>query len=165
MKKYLAAFVLAAVLTGCAASQETFETIRDVYDIPAAAPYVRETVIDLPYDAVMLTMGSESAGKIYLCDDYSFAVQTVSAGDLDGTIRDISGYAPDALTVMETQRENCARYDFVWTSAGENGDQIGRGVVLDDGNYHYCLSAIADAAQSEAVSGDWERLFGSFMLT
>lgn len=161
MKKKLVFIVLAALLAGCYPAQETFETVADVYAVPAAA-FAREIKVDLPYEATVLALKDEDAGSIYFCNDYTVTIQTAAAGDLDGTIRSLTGYGQKELTVIETLQGACARYDFVWTSAGETGEQVGRAAILDDGNYHYCLTAMADAAQTTAVSSEWERLFNSF---
>ena len=91
-------------------------------------------------------------------------LETVGGGDLSATIQRISGYTPDNLTVMETAQNGAKRYDFVWASAGENGDQLGRAVILDDGNYHYCLSVLRDADTTEKSQIVWRDVFDSFKL-
>jgi hypothetical protein len=63
---------------------------------------------------------------------------------------------------MKTRQGTCDRYDFVWTCAGEEGQRLGRAAILDDGNYHYCMSALWDAGEASEVS--WEQVFGSFTL-
>ena len=68
----------------------------------------------------------------------------------------------DRLTVLETSQQGCDRYDFTWCAAGENGDWVGRGVILDDGCSHYCLSVLADVDAAGAVQEDWNALFQSF---
>lgn len=102
--------------------------------------------------------------QVYLSEDYEIIVETVSGGDLSATIQRISGYTPDNLTVMETAQDGAKRYDFVWASAGENGDQLGRAVILDDGNYHYCLSVLRDADTTEKSQIVWRDVFDSFKL-
>ena len=64
----------------------------------------------------------------------------------------------------ETAQDGAKRYDFVWASAGENGDQLGRAVILDDGNYHYCLSVLRDADTTEKSQIVWRDVFDSFKL-
>ena len=56
------------------------------------------------------------------------------------------------------------RYDFVWASAGENGDMLGRAVILDDGNYHYCLSVQRPADPEKTSQVVWSQVFQSFSL-
>ena len=113
--------------------------------------------------AVAPVLESDSE-QVYLSEDYEIIVETVSGGDLSATIQRISGYTPDNLTVMETAQDGAKRYDFVWASAGENGDQLGRAVILDDGNYHYCLSVLRDADTTEKSQIVWRDVFDSFKL-
>ena len=82
---------------------------------------------------------------------------------MSGTVRSLSGYEPEDLTVMETQWDDVSRCEFVWASAGEKGDRLGRAVVLDDGNYHYCMSILRDA-EGETGQILWDRVFSSFDL-
>jgi len=51
---------------------------------------------------------------------------------------------PKMIQVIKTAQDTYERYDFVWTAAGEDGLQTGRACILDDGNYHYALSAMAE---------------------
>ena len=93
--------------------------------------------------------------------DYEIMVETLASGDLNDTIRTISGFEKDQLTVLQTQQADTDRYDFVWTTAGERGERLGRAVILDDGNYHYCMTALRDAEESIIV---WQEVFSSFAL-
>ena len=145
MKKLWILLALASLLCGCT-SEETLETISDDIVQP-----------------VMAQPESDSE-QVYLSEDYEIIVETVSGGDLSATIQRISGYTPDNLTVMETAQDGAKRYDFVWASAGENGDQLGRAVILDDGNYHYCLSVLRDADTTEKSQIVWRDVFDSFKL-
>ena len=65
---------------------------------------------------------------------------------------------------METAAGGVARHEFVWAAAGETGEQLGRGVILDDGNYHYCLSVLHKTAPEEKTQISWDRVFASFCL-
>lgn len=153
----LAVFLLA----GCA-PQETFETVTDDLIAPVSAR-VRETVVALPEEAASPTVESES-GRIYLCDGYEITVQTFLAGDLDATVRSISGYSLDDLTVMQTESGDADRYEFVWACVGEGGDRIGRAVILDDGDHHYVLMVLGEAQSARENSDQWLQMFRSFRL-
>lgn len=149
------------LLTGCAAA-ETFETVMDV--IVPQTPVLREVSVELPEDAVVSVMES-SAGKLYLCDSYEITLQTFSAGSLSQTVRSVSGYDGEELTILESAAgEGVTRYDFVWSAMGENGERIGRAAILDDGGYHYVLSAMADAADAGELTEAWNSLLRSFQL-
>ena len=125
MKKlFLTAVLGATLLWGCA-NQETLETVADVWDVPAmAAP--RQISVELPEGAGAETLESD-AGRLYVTDDYSLSLETLEAGDLDATLRQLTGRGKEDLTVMETQQGDAKRYEFVWAAAGETGEMLGRG--------------------------------------
>ena len=151
MKKLWILLALASLLCGCT-SEETLETISDDIVQPVMAQ-PGEISVRLPDNAVAPVLESDSE-QVYLSEDYEIIVETVSGGDLSATIQRISGYTPDNLTVMETAQDGAKRYDFVWASAG----------VLDDGNYHYCLSVLRDADTTEKSQIVWRDVFDSFKL-
>ena len=67
--------------------------------------------------------------------------------------------------MLETAQENAKRYVCVWTAVGENGNQVGRLAVLDDGAYHYILTAMAEESIAGKLSGEvWDDVFSSFRL-
>ena len=139
MKKVLVLFFAMICLTGCRA-QETFETVEDIIPAePAAAP--QQFFVSLPDDAVTPTFQDES-GEIYVCQEYTITKQITESGDIAGTIRDLTGQSQEDLQVIKTTHDVFDRYDFVWTAAGEEGLQLGRACILDDGNYHYTLSTM-----------------------
>lgn len=149
------------LLSGCAA-QETFETVSDPeVEVLAARP--AELSVRLPDGAVAPVLEGELE-QVYTAEDYEIILQTLPAGDLDRTVRTLSGYDREKLTVMETQKGSVTRYDFVWTSAGEQGDRLGRAAVLDDGQYHYCLSVLRDTETKQNTQIVWSDVFESFEL-
>lgn len=162
MKKWIAISAAMLLLTGCGA-EETFETVSDEL-IQQVSAEVRQMVVTLPLEAASPAVESDS-GQMYICGDYDIYQQTLEAGDLNATIQTISGYGKEDLTVMETMQDDCKRYDFVWVSAGEIGDRVGRATILDDGNYHYCLSVLGDADTSDQYRGIWQSMFDSFGLS
>lgn len=97
-----------------------------------------------------------------MAQGYEIMLETLAAGDLDATIQSLSGYEKEQLTVLQTRQEDADRYEFVWTTTGEKGDRLGRAVILDDGDYHYCMSVLRDAGDTQIV---WRDVFGSFSLT
>lgn len=160
MKK-CALLLLMILLTGCGA-EETLETISDEILQPVMAQ-PREILVSLPGETAMPAMESDS-GRVYLASDYEIYIQTMESGDLDATIQTVSGYEKEDITVMHTQQQGIQRYEFVWSCAGEMGDRIGRGVVLDDGDYHYVLSVLRDAETTENSQITWNDVFRSFAL-
>lgn len=161
MKKCWLLMLTALLLSGCAA-EETFETVADDWAAPVMAQ-PREISVRLPDNAVAPVLESDSE-QVYLSEDYEIVIETLSSGDLNATVQSISGYGKDQLTVMETQWDGVSRYEFVWVSAGERGDRLGRAVILDDGDYHYCMSVLRDADATEMSQVVWSDVFNSFAL-
>lgn len=167
MKRFLlVTLLLAGCLAGCAA-QETFETISDGWEVPVQA-VAKEIGLEYPEDASLLAGSVDAGGAIYFCGDYTFSVQVLSGGDLDKTLREVTGFGREDLTVMETEQSTVqtatARYDWVWSCAGEAGDQVCRGAILDDGNFHYVLTAMVPEEKAKDVESEWNRVFQSFWV-
>ena len=162
MKKVCWILLLALFLSGCAA-EETFETVADEWVAPVMAK-PRQVSVRLPDNAVAPVLENASQ-QVYMSETYEIVIENLSAGDLDATVQTLSGYSKDELTILETQWEDVTRYEFVWASAGEQGDRLGRAVILDDGDYHYCLSVLRDAENTERSQIVWSDVFNSFTLT
>ena len=161
-KLWIIPALMTLLLTGCGA-EETFETVEDVHVQQVAAP-VREIIVTLPEEAAAPAAESE-AGAIYQCDGYEIMVQTMEGGDLNDTIRTLSGFERTDLTVMYTGLTDVEKYALVWACTGEEGDRIGKAVILDDGSYHYTLTILADADRCEAYTEVWQKMFESFRLS
>ena len=160
MKKLLFIVLGALVLTGCAQAPAA-ETVADVLEEPVMAQ-PREVRLELPGETVACAMESDS-GRLYLGDGYEVMVQTLPGGDLDATIRSLTGFAREDITVMQTGSQEPKRWEFAWAAAGEKGERVGRGVVLDDGSYHYCLSVLQDADDDDCQI-IWSQVFATFSL-
>lgn len=161
MKRCVLLMLLMLTLYGCAA-EEVLETVSDELVLSAMAQ-PREITVNLPDNAVTPVLESDSR-QMYLSEDYEILLETLSGGDVDATIRSLTGYEKDKLTVMQTQWDDVERYEFVWVAAGETGDRLGRGVILDDGNYHYCMSVLRDAENQKMTQIVWRDVFASFQL-
>lgn len=159
--KIIVIALMMALLTGCAA-RETYETVEDeVIQSVMASP--KQILVDLPGDAlapVLETMGEQ----VYLSHDYEIIIETLNSGDLEATVEAISGYPMEKLTLMQTQQDGIGRCEFVWASAGEYGDRLGRAVILDDGDYHYCMSVLRDTGEQGISQISWEDVFSSFRI-
>ena len=161
MKKIILFVLTMLLLCGCA-GEETMETVADELVQPVMAQ-PREIMVSLPGEVSVPTMEGD-AGRVYLADDYEICIQTMASGDLNATVQTVTGYEKDALTVMNTKMDGLERYEFVWVSAGEKGERIGRGVVLDDGSYHYVMTVLRDADTTENSQIVWNDVFASFQL-
>ena len=162
MKKWMLLLMMTVLLAGCAA-EDTFETVADEMMLPAMAQ-PRFICVDLPGETALPVVENQN-GRVYVCNDYEIVLQTLERGDLERTVQVMSGLTPENLTVMETYADGISRYDFVWAAAGETGDQTGRGAILDDGSYHYCLSVLSNAEGNEKSHINWEAVFTSFCLS
>lgn len=157
MKKIVILLAAAMLLGGCSAPAD-FETMKDVYG-EQQLPLKKEVSFTLPKDASTQVMQS-TYGQLYFCDGYEITMQTFSSGNLDATLRELTGFGREMLSVIETN----GRYECVWTAAGEDGNVVGRAVILDDGNYHYCMTVMADEEDALQLRSAWKALFDSFIL-
>ena len=159
----LVAIIIAVLLLlcGCAA-EETYETVLDVWE-EQPLPEARSICVDLPGESAMPVMETDG-GRVYVSSDYEIYVQTMTGGDIGATIEEMSGYPQETLTVLSTMQEDAMRYDFVWATAGEGGDFLGRGIILDDGNYHYTMTVLRDADTVQASAVVWDAVLSSFRL-
>lgn len=140
MKKGIVLLLLAALLTGCGA-EETFETVEDIIPAePVASP--QQFFVSLPDEAATPTFQDDS-GELYVCQDYTISKQILESGDMEKTVKTVTGQSQEDMDIIKTFYGNCDRYDFVWTAAGEEGLQLGRACILDDGDFHYILSTMA----------------------
>lgn len=162
MKKLWILFFSVCLLTGCGA-KETFETVDDLYALPASVT-AKEISLSVPQDATVSVMENGEGGKLYLCDGYVLTVQTLPGGDLTGTLRQTTGFAKEELTLMETDHYGAKRYNCVWSTAGEGGDQVCRAAVIDDGDFHYVVTVMAPAETAGTLRTTWQELFNSVML-
>lgn len=162
MKKAVIFVLCLMLLSGCA-GEETFETVADEMVEPVMAQ-MRQIMVSLPDEAVSPAAQSDG-GKLYQCDGYEILLQTMDGGNLDATVRSISGYSREDVTLIETMQGEYSKYELVWASAGEMGDRIGRATILDDGSYHYVVTVLADADRTEKYGEVWDILFASMTLS
>lgn len=150
------------LLTGCG-QEPVLETVTDEILQPVmTSQYV--PLFTLPKDAAVTTMESENGGTIYFCDGYNVTLRTLPAGDLDKTILDTTGFSSDDLTLLKTRSEGFNRIQCVWSAVGEEGEQIGRLTVLDDGVNHHVLSCMMPTELATELSQQVQMLMDSFCL-
>ncbi len=159
MKKCCVLLMVAVLLTGCG-SPRVYETVTDVYESNHSVA-AGKVALTLPEEAAQIVSSQES-GALYVCDGYSVTVQTLPGGDLEETVRTVTGFEKDALQIYEQARGDIRRYDCAWSCAGEGGDVVCRGVILDDGNYHYVMTVLAEAEQAGSLSRQINDLCASF---
>lgn len=162
MKKIWIIGILALVLAGCGA-QETFETIGNAYDEPVSGD-LWQIAVDLPGEMAMPVMETESADKLYLAEKFTLSTHTSPAGDVNRTLLEHTGFSKDKLDVISTDCGEWKRYDAVWTSAGEDGQQTGRIAILDDGKTHFVMRAMTSADNAGELAQVWQPIFRSYRL-
>jgi hypothetical protein len=160
MKKMLLLVTAMLLLAGC--SLQTFETVDDLNDVPAMAKPAT-LLLDLPEEAAKPAMEG-SSGTLYFCGDYDIMVEIMPSGDLNKTIQTLTGFDADELNLMQTVRCTADCYEGAWSAAGETGDQVGRVLVLDDSNFHYCVSVMAAAEDAGNCADDWNEILDSVAL-
>lgn len=161
LKKLWGVILLCMLLSGCGA-EETFETVSDPAVVPVAA-VPAQVVLQLPRDAAAPVL--ETGGrKIYECEDFEILLENRPSGDLRETVRCLTGFDAETLTVMKTRQGSWDRYEFVWTCLGEQGQRLGKAAVLDDGSCHYCLSVLWDASAGEENREERQQVLSSFAL-
>jgi len=162
MKKIWVLPVLALLLTGCGA-QQTFETVSDVYAVPASAT-VYEAQLSLPDEAALQTIEAQEGSKLYLCDGYTVTVQTLQAGDQDRTLHAVTGFGKEELRYIQTQKDGFQCYSCAWSAAGEGEDTVCRAVILDDGNRHHAVTVMADYTKAGDLAAQWQHILDSVSL-
>ena len=162
MRKLAWFLVLMMCLSGCVQMEErpVMETIADEIAEPVAAE-PKPMAVWLPEEAAAQTM--VEAGECYTWGECELRLQTLTGGDIRATLEQLTGLNPEWLTVMEYQRDGLQLYQTVWSAAGEEGITLGRCLVADDGNYHYCLSLLSP--EGEDVSEDFAQICASLDLS
>jgi hypothetical protein len=159
VKKWWIIVLFVVFLTGCVNAPE-LETMNDDFAIEDAVP--GQILLSLPGDAGEEALYATADRQLYICDNYTIAVQILPGGDMLRTLQSVTGFDPSALTVVQTQKNGLDSYQTVWTAAGEGGDQLGRAQILSDGNFHYALSVMADSTVAGTLTDAWQTLFESF---
>lgn len=157
MKKMCLWILLPVLLCGCKA-EPTWETVEDMMPVEAM-PVAQQLYVPLPEDASQPTFQEEDSGELYLCDGYTLTKHTLQGGDLAKTVKSICGLETEQVQLIQTKQDGQDRYDFVWTAAGEEGLQLGRACILDDGAYHYTVSTMAGEAEAGQLQETWQELF------
>ncbi len=162
MKKLLVIPLIVLLLCGCS-RQTMLETVTDEQAEQVVAA-VQRIQLHLPPEMSAPALQSQENGTLYLCDDYSVTVQTLASGDLTKTIRTATGLDKENLQIQTTRQGDVKRYQFMWTVGGEQGIEVGRTCILDDGVYHYVLTALAEEGKAGQVQQTWREIFASFCL-
>ena len=162
MRKLAWLLVLTMCLGGCVriTEQPVMETVADEILEPVAAE-PKPMAVWLPDGAAAQTMAD--AGECYTWGECELRLQTLAGGDIRTTLQQLTGLSPERLTVMQYKRDGLQFYQTVWSAAGEEGITLGRCMVADDGNYHYCLSLLSP--EGEDLADDFAQICASLDLS
>lgn len=163
MKKFIWILVAALGLSGCVnVTEPVMETVVDEIVEPAAAE-PKPMAVWLPDDAAAMTMANGEGEQCYTWGDCELRLQTLDGGDIQATLRKLTGQDPQTLTVMEYERDGLQLYQTVWSMTGEEGITLGRCMVADDGSYHYCISLTSP--ENTDVGEEYARICASLDLS
>ena len=101
--------------------------------------------------------------RCYSLGECELRLQTMDGGDIRATLQQLTGMEPEKLTVMEYERDGLQLYQTVWSMTGEEGVSLGRCMVADDGDYHYCISLLSP--ETADVGEDFARICASLDLS
>ena len=90
--RILCVLLIALVLGGCGA-QPVLETVEDSWLEDVAAE--KELVVQFPIEAAAPVLQNADAGQLYLCNGYTLTLQTLPGGDLDETMRQVTGFSKE----------------------------------------------------------------------
>lgn len=158
--RILMAILCVLLLCGC--TTDVFETVGDGNQMAAMAQ-AAQLILELPEDAAAQTMDGTN-GTLYFCENYEIMVETFESGDMQRTVKALTGFDMAELALVQTVRSGVSCLEGAWCAAGEGGDQVGRFLILDDGAYHYCISVMTEADRAGACTDSWQKLLSSVAL-
>lgn len=163
MRMLAVLFAVVLLLSGCTVRQG-YETMSDSFSEPEKS-MAGEVSLLLPVGAEVVTAEHELNGKLWLCEEYWVCLRTSDAGDIEKTVLEMTGYNTEQLPVICVDSDGQKRYEFVWCSVGETGEQMNRGVIIDDGAYHYALTLHAEAESAGDLIDQWQNITATFAVS
>ena len=161
MKKLLIALIAMILLCGCA-KQTSFETVNDVIDAPVMATNYK-VELQLPEEAARPVL--EDGGEmLYRCENYTIMINQLDGGDVNRTLKQVTGMDAASLTVLKTVRNGFPCYRTAWATAGEEEQKICRCVILDDGTMHHAVTVMADCEIADSLHQQWIHVMDSVVL-
>lgn len=161
MKKCWIVGALLLLLSGCGA-QPVMETVADGAEIPVVAQPQR-ILLQLPEDAQSPAVQTEG-NALYECDGFTVCTYTMPAGNMDETLRSVTGYEKSQLYVIGSYAPEGECYQCAWTAAGEGEMQLGSAKLISDGNYHYVVSVLAPESSAAGSAEVIRAVLDSFSL-
>ncbi len=161
--KWLLAFVLALTLTGCSAAP-VFETVEDFMPVSPVSTWQEEAweiSVDLPQEAQLT--GTDGDTCLYEIGELEVLTSRFLAANLDDAVKQLSGFAPDRLNILQTTRFSMPEYQFAWYSQTAEGGRLCRADLVMDGVT--CYAVVCTAPEDMAAFHDSTRqVFSTFGL-
>lgn len=156
----LAIVLLALMLSGCT---DAYETVMDDHFVPERVEAGTVSFL-LPEQASVYTMEDDAEAKLWLLEDYQISTYVHPSGDIESTIRTLTGYERNVIAPICLEMGNVTRYECTWTTADGEGQQMNRAMILDDGNYHYALCLQGSAEASADYADEWNQIMASVSI-
>ncbi len=137
--------------------QEQVFSVAPKYDIALAVPAGAELVEAFSGEGYQFYAGEDG--------DLTITTQILQAETPELLLKELTGQAAEKLTVITTWQDDFLRYDVSWVCAGEEGLQVCRGVVLDDGSHYYAVTTAAPEAQAQGCSQQIAECLSGVRLT
>lgn len=144
MKKLLVGLLCLLPLCGCAAETQ-WETVSDTIDDAVAVSSLGEQPYQIsfsvPMDAVLETFSQTNTSTVYSHaeGDYEISALVMETTGIDEVIQELTGYVPEVVQTVQTERYGMPQYQFVWYSQSEDGGWLHQASVLTDVEYSYAL--------------------------
>ena len=164
MKKWVIWVIAAAVLSGCSA-QPAYETIGNAWAVSEPAAVQGTMNFALPDGAQMQTMGDDTGAASYCVGQWEIWTQCYPGGDIRFTLEQVSGMSAEAMTIVSSQVHSMPCAQVAWTTNTQDGAQVVRTAVFDDGNYHYCISVSVPEADAGEAGEFFSQILSSVTIT
>ena len=148
MRKWMAILMFMMVLSGCSADTD-LETVQ--YDLQESFPVYQpgEMNLILPESVDMESSSTDSGGIFYSFGNCKIWMESHPTGNINATLELLTGQSGEKRNLVKWESEEYRYYETVWTTAEESGIRVNRGVVADDGKYHYCIAVSVPEAEAD----------------
>jgi len=167
VKKVVAVLtILTLFLSGCRAEPQ-WETVSD--EVPAQPVTAQEPCViqfGVPSDAEKQFQTESRDRSVYVQEngDYEIVSDVITAGSLDDAVRQVSGFSPDDLELVQTTRFGLPEVQFAWSSESDEGGYVSRASLVEDGDYYYALIFSVREGLGDKYRDCAQAVFSSFGL-
>lgn len=153
------------VLGACGqGNSQPMETICPQEPPTSRTPKFRITMA-VPAEAQEAPAFSQEYSTVYTGEHLTITTQILESENLDALLRDLTGRGEQDLTCITTWQGTMPRHDLTWTCAGEQGMQVCRSTVLDDGLHYYVVTAMVEEDHAQQYRQRIAQCLGTVGLT